>query len=59
MNLLDINLLRVAVTLLSFIAFAAIVVWSWSKRNKAQFDEAAHLPFLNDPDVSNAKEDCK
>lgn len=56
MNLLDINHLRVAVTLLSFVAFAAIVVWAWSKRNQAQFDEAARLPFLNEPGANAAKE---
>lgn len=42
---MDINTLRAAVTLLSFIAFAGIVVWALSRRNQADFDEAAMLPF--------------
>lgn len=42
---MDVNTLRAAVTLLSFLCFAGIVVWAWSRRNRAAFDEAAHLPF--------------
>ena len=42
---LDVNLLRVAVTVISFAIFVAIVIWAWSRRNKAAFDEAAQLPF--------------
>ncbi|MFN3616855.1 MAG: cbb3-type cytochrome oxidase subunit 3 [Aquabacterium sp.] len=28
--------------------FVGIVVWAYSRRNKAQFDEAAKLPFAED-----------
>jgi cytochrome c oxidase cbb3-type subunit IV len=49
---LNINHLRAAVTLLSFVAFASIVFWAWSKRNRAQFDEAAMLPFVAEPDAN-------
>jgi cytochrome c oxidase cbb3-type subunit IV len=42
---MDLNLLRAAVTLLSFAGFIAIVAWAWSRRRKAAFDEAALLPF--------------
>jgi len=45
---MDINDLRVAVTLLSFALFAGIVRWAWRRSNRARFDEAAQLPFLND-----------
>ena len=31
---MDIDELRIAVTILSFVAFIAIMVWAWSKRNK-------------------------
>lgn len=44
----DINGLRAAVTLLSFISFLGIVAWALSKRNQAGFDEAARLPFADD-----------
>jgi cytochrome c oxidase cbb3-type subunit IV len=52
MDLFNINDLRAAVTLLSFITFAGIVAWALSKRNQAAFDEAAMLPFLAEPEPS-------
>jgi cytochrome c oxidase cbb3-type subunit IV len=45
---MDVNLLRVGVTLLSLAAFVAIVVWAWSRRNSARFAEAAQLPFADE-----------
>ena len=43
---MDVNDLRIGVTLLSFAVFTGIVVWVWARRNAARFDEAAQLPFL-------------
>ncbi|CAN5869105.1 hypothetical protein BH11PSE8_BH11PSE8_43210 [soil metagenome] len=43
---LDVNDLRVAVTVLSFFAFAGIWAWAWSRKNAAGFAEAAQLPFV-------------
>jgi len=45
---MEINDLRSIVTVVSLITFVGIVVWAWSKRNKADFDEAARLPFDED-----------
>jgi cytochrome c oxidase cbb3-type subunit 4 len=45
---LDVNTLRAMATLLSFITFIGIVVWAYSRRNAADFDEAARLPFEQD-----------
>lgn len=45
---MDINDLRMMVTLLSFAVFIGIVVWAWSARNRKAFDEAALLPFADD-----------
>ncbi|MBA4214415.1 MAG: CcoQ/FixQ family Cbb3-type cytochrome c oxidase assembly chaperone [Polaromonas sp.] len=45
---MDINDLRSIVTVVSLLIFVGIVVWAWSKRNKANFDEAAQLPFKDD-----------
>ena len=45
---MDINDMRSAVTVVSFLVFVGIVAWAWSKRNKSNFDEAAQLPFAND-----------
>jgi cytochrome c oxidase cbb3-type subunit 4 len=46
---MGIDELRIGVTLMSFIAFIGIMVWAWSRRNKARFDEAAMLPFTDEP----------
>jgi cytochrome c oxidase cbb3-type subunit IV len=50
---MDLNVLRAAVTLLSFAAFIGIVVWAWSRRRRQAFDEAAQLPFLDGEAVDN------
>jgi cytochrome c oxidase cbb3-type subunit IV len=42
---LDINTVRVIVTVLSFAAFVGIVAYAASARNKPRFDAAARLPF--------------
>lgn len=42
---MDINLLRSIVTVVTFLVFIGIVLWAWSVRNRARFDEAARLPF--------------
>ena len=44
---MDVNILRIVVTLLSFVAFIGIVRWACSRKNAAAFDEAAQLPFLD------------
>ncbi len=45
---MDINSIRAAVTAVSFVVFIGIILWAWSARNKARFDEAAQLPFNED-----------
>ena len=42
---MDINTLRSIVTVVAFVVFIGIVIWAWSGRNRARFDEAARLPF--------------
>lgn len=43
----DINTLRSLATVVSFITFIGIMVWTYSRRN-ADFEEAANLPFDQD-----------
>ncbi len=45
---MDVNDLRIAVTLMSFACFGGIVAWAWSRRNTHHFEEAALLPFVAD-----------
>jgi cytochrome c oxidase cbb3-type subunit 4 len=42
---MDLNTLRSIVTVVSFIAFLAIVFWAYSPRKTRAFEEAAALPF--------------
>ena len=44
----DVNTLRAMATVLSFMTFIGIVVWAYSRRNAADFEEAAQLPFEQD-----------
>ena len=52
---MDINDLRIAVTLLSFGVFGAIVHWACKRDNRARFDEAAQLPFIDDDTAAEAR----
>lgn len=45
---MDVNTLRSAVTVVTFILFLGIVVLTLSKRRSAEFEEAANLPFGQD-----------
>ncbi|MDP1657155.1 MAG: CcoQ/FixQ family Cbb3-type cytochrome c oxidase assembly chaperone [Hylemonella sp.] len=42
---MDVNTLRSIATVASFITFIGIVLWAWSRRNAADFEQAAMLPF--------------
>jgi len=45
---MDVNDLRIVVTVLSFLCFAGIVAWAWSRRNRAEFEACGEIPFLAD-----------
>lgn len=53
---MDVNDLRTAVTVLSFVVFVAIVCWAWSGRNRGRFDEASRLPFSDDDAPQRSKQ---
>jgi cytochrome c oxidase cbb3-type subunit IV len=42
---MDINDLRIAVTLISLVLFLALMVYTWSKRRSSEYAQAALLPF--------------
>jgi cytochrome c oxidase cbb3-type subunit 4 len=48
--MMDINDLRSIATVLAFVAFVGIVLWAYSDRSKAGFDQAARLPFDEEDD---------
>jgi cytochrome c oxidase cbb3-type subunit IV len=49
---MDLNDLRSAITLLSFVMFIGLVAWAWSARRRQAFDEAARLPFDGEEQLS-------
>jgi len=44
----DINVLRSAVTVFSFVLFLGIALWTWNKRQLSQHEAAAQQPFLEE-----------
>lgn len=40
--------MRSAVTVISLATFIGIVLWAYSSKRKADFDEAAQLPFAEE-----------
>ena len=44
---MDVNDLRILITVVSFVVFIGIVIWAWSSRQRKRFDEAANLPFAD------------
>lgn len=45
---IDINTLRGISTLLVMLAFIGVCLWAYSGKRKSLFDDAAHIPFLDD-----------
>ncbi|MBW7859506.1 MAG: cbb3-type cytochrome c oxidase subunit 3 [Rhodocyclaceae bacterium] len=45
---MEINDLRVLVTVLGFLCFLGICLWAYSRHAKSGFEEAARLPFTDD-----------
>ncbi|RJQ47290.1 MAG: cbb3-type cytochrome c oxidase subunit 3 [Gaiellales bacterium] len=45
---MDVNTLRSLVTVVGLVTFIGIVIWAWSRRNAADFEQAARLPFEQD-----------
>ena len=45
---MDLNDIRSVVTVISLAIFVGICAWAWSRRNQADFEAAAQLPFQDD-----------
>lgn len=46
--MIDLNDIRAWQTALLLLSFIGIVIWAYSRRQRASFDQAAHLPFDDD-----------
>ena len=47
---MDIGTLRGLGTALVLVAFVGMLIWVFSSKRKKSFDEAANLPFADEPD---------
>ena len=50
--MMEIGTLRGLGTILVFVAFIGVVLWAYSSKRKSSFDEAANLPFADEPDAA-------
>lgn len=55
---MDIGTLRGLGTILVFVAFIGVVLWAYSSKRKKSFDEAANLPFADEPDAKKRDEEA-
>ncbi len=53
---MDVNDIRIAVTLSSLALFVALMIHTWSRRRNAEHEEAAMLPFIEDGPPAAAPE---
>ena len=44
---MDINDLRITITLTSLLMFVGIMAWTWARKRRDGFQEAARLPFMD------------
>ena len=51
---MDINDLRIAVTVASLVLFVALMVHTWSSKRREEHEAAARLPFVEDDAVTQA-----
>ena len=56
---MDVNDLRVAVTLTGFVLFLALVVHTYSRRRRADHEAAAMLPFLEEDSAAQRQEESR
>ena len=49
---MDIEDLRAAMTVLSFVAFLLIVAWAYGRGRSGRFSDAARLPFDEEPEAT-------
>ncbi len=45
---MDINDLRITVTVASLVLFVALMLRTWSRRRRAEYEAAAQLPFAGE-----------
>ena len=56
---MDIGTIRGIGTAVGFIAFISVVLWAYSSKRKSGFDEAANLPFADDPETKRDQDSSR
>lgn len=56
---MDIGTIRGLGTLVVLVAFIGLVLWVFSPKRKAEFDEATRLPFADDPEARRKVEEAQ
>ncbi len=56
---MDINDLRITVTVVSLVLFLALMVHTWGRGRRSEHEAAAQLPFLDDDPVSSPQGDSR
>ena len=51
---MDIGTVRGLITLVLFVAFVALIIWAYSRRRKADFDELARMPLEDEPPAKDS-----
>ena len=57
MSMVSLETLRGLSTVFAFIALCAIAVWTYSGKRRADFEQAANLPFADDDDDDDDDDD--
>jgi cytochrome c oxidase cbb3-type subunit IV len=55
-ELFNVNFWRSATTVLGLLVFLGILIWAYTPKRMAEFDEAALLPFKDEMPPNNTKE---
>ncbi|ARU88674.1 cbb3-type cytochrome c oxidase subunit 3 [Pseudomonas sp. M30-35] len=53
---MEIGTIRGIGTAVVFVAFIGLLLWAFSSRRKSDFDDAANLPFADEPKPSERDE---
>jgi len=56
---MDVNDLRAVVTLMGFVLFLVLVVYTYSRRRRGEHEEAAMLPFIEDDNAAPRQEESR
>lgn len=56
---MDVNDLRAVVTLMGFVLFLALVVYTYSRQRRGEHEEAAMLPFIEDDNAAPRQEESR